>query len=124
VVTTQLYFHDAVTLDSVVFDELSSILDDTICEIVNMYLEDTPQALAELHVANDQGDAKALWESAHRLKSSCANIGAIKLQKISEQIEIIGRQGGTKESQSLIALAKIEFSRVEKTLREKYPHLC
>jgi HPt (histidine-containing phosphotransfer) domain-containing protein len=124
VVTNQLYIHDAVTLDSVIFDELCCILDDSICEIVNMYFEDTPQALAELHVASDKGDAKALREVAHRLKSSCGNIGAVKLQMITEQIEIIGRKGKTEESQSLIALAEIEFSRVEEVLRERHPHLC
>lgn len=121
VIISELNIRDAVTLDSVIFDELCCILDDSICEIVQMYFEDTPQALAELHVASDKSDAKALREVAHRLKSSCGNIGAVKLQRISEKIEVIGREGKTIESQSLIALAELEFGRVEEVIREKYP---
>lgn len=62
--------------------------DDTFLrEIITIYLEDVPQRLVDLKNARS-GDDRALYvRSAHTIKGSSANVGAIEMRLLSEKLE-------------------------------------
>jgi two-component system sensor histidine kinase/response regulator len=58
---------------------------------VALYLDSTPATLEALRQAVARGDARALYQGAHRLKSSSATIGANKLTKLFSELEALGK---------------------------------
>ena len=81
-------------IDQKTFDALKLMVgEDFIEELVDTYLEDSPQLLAELRKGLDQGDAGAFRRAAHSLKSNSASLGASKLAVIAKELEERGRDG-------------------------------
>ncbi|MEW6071011.1 MAG: response regulator [Planctomycetota bacterium] len=85
-------------------------------ELVALFLEDTPKRLQELTGALDKGDADGVSRAAHALKSSTANLGAMRLSDLFRQIEYAGREGKLEEVGSLVHEAEPEYRRVESAL--------
>ena len=63
-----------------------------------------------------RGDAEALKREAHNLKSSSANLGALRLSGFCKDLEIIGRSGDLQGAQELMERAEAEFERVRTAL--------
>jgi len=62
--------------------------DDTFLrEIIGIYLDDTPQRIADLRRSFDTGDKPLFIRSAHTIKGSSANVGVSRVRAIAEQIE-------------------------------------
>lgn len=62
--------------------------DDTFLrEIIGIYLEDVPQRLAELKNARASGDRALYTRSAHTVKGSSANVGALEVRASAEKVE-------------------------------------
>lgn len=62
--------------------------DDTFLkEIIGIYLEDTPVRLADLRTAAAKGDTALYTRSAHTIKGSSSNIGALAVRSIAEKLE-------------------------------------
>lgn len=60
-------------------------------EIAGLFLEDYPNAQAELRTAAAEGDARAVERAAHGLKGSVANFGATPVFELARAIEGMGR---------------------------------
>jgi HPt (histidine-containing phosphotransfer) domain-containing protein len=60
-------------------------------ELVELYLSDAPQRMAEIEQALASGDWKLLERAAHTLKSASANIGALGLSSICKELEAKAR---------------------------------
>lgn len=60
-------------------------------EIAQLFLEDYPRVLDELHDAVARGDAKAIERTAHGLKGSVSNFGAPAAVEAARAIESMGR---------------------------------
>ena len=60
---------------------------DLIVELIDLYLEDAPRRIASLHEAAAVADEKGLRRAAHTLKGSSANLGALRIAELCEQIE-------------------------------------
>jgi two-component system, sensor histidine kinase and response regulator len=60
-------------------------------EIAELFLEEYPRALSEIHQALDAGDSKALERSAHGLKGAVANFGARAVVDAAFELEQLGR---------------------------------
>ncbi len=56
-------------------------------ELIDCYLEESPKQLQAMEVAVAQGDAKALRQIAHMLKSSSASLGATTLASLCKELE-------------------------------------
>jgi HPt (histidine-containing phosphotransfer) domain-containing protein len=83
-----------VTLE--VFDKqvaLSRVGGDTdlLKEIAQLFLEDYPKSLADLHAALNDGDAKRMERAAHGLKGAVSNFGAAPAVEAAFQLETLGR---------------------------------
>ena len=61
--------------------------------LVERYAADADRYLAAVKNAIDTGDAAALREQAHALKSSSRSIGARAVGELSEKLEALGRSG-------------------------------
>jgi len=55
-------------------------------KIITIYLQTTPKLLQDLREAVAASDAQAMRKAAHSLKSSSANVGAMKLQIYSRML--------------------------------------
>ena len=62
--------------------------DDTFLrEIISIYLEDVPQRLADLRSARGSEDRPLYVRSAHTIKGSSANVGALEMRALAEKLE-------------------------------------
>ena len=87
---------DAKVLDAAVLDELrASVEGDSafVVHLVEAYLADGAQHVADVAAALDAIDAAALVRPAHTLKSSSATVGAMRLAAMARELEMDGRAG-------------------------------
>ncbi len=60
--------------------------------LVQAFLADAPDCLARVQQSLSEGDTVGLYQAAHALKSSSANVGAVAVAKLSKEIELKGKQ--------------------------------
>jgi PAS domain S-box-containing protein len=85
---------------------------DVLGEVIDSYLEDTPQLLSQISQALESQDAKLLQRSAHTLKSSSASLGALNLSDLCREIEILGKTEKVAEATSLVSQALTMYEKV------------
>jgi HPt (histidine-containing phosphotransfer) domain-containing protein len=67
------------------------------------FLADAPGRIAAMRAAHAAADAAAVASAAHALKGAAANIGAARLQEISQGIESLARSGDLAGARNAIA---------------------
>ena len=83
--------------------------DEFFREIAGIFFEDTPQRLAELDQCLAAGDAARFSRTAHSIKGSSANLGAIKVSGIAEQLEHRSRKDGLAGLAPLLPSLRAEY---------------
>jgi len=82
-------------LDRSVLASLRELQDDgdpdIVAEVGGLFLEHSPQKIAAILKAVENGEAKGLQTAAHSLKSSSAYVGAMRLSELSRELEMMGR---------------------------------
>ena len=86
-------------------------------ELVELYLGDAPQRMAEIERGLASGDWKLLERAAHTLKSASANIGALGLSSICQELELEARSRDSQRCASLRQSSAECLARVENALR-------
>ena len=81
-------------------------------EVVGLFLEDAPRLLAELRRALSDGDAPAVYRTAHTLKGSAGNFGAQPLIDIAQRLEARSREGDMATSRAAFAALENEVNRL------------
>lgn len=89
---------------------------DIIKKLVEIYLKDAPSLMQSIHDSIDKDDANALWNAAHRLKSSSANLGALSLADTCKALEVLGSEGRANEALKLEEQLKTEYIAVSGAL--------
>ncbi|RLJ16013.1 hypothetical protein DJ031_17155 [bacterium endosymbiont of Escarpia laminata] len=89
---------------------------DILSKIIGIYLNTTPGLMEKMKDTAVNGDADVLYQTAHSLKSSSANLGAMQLTAICKELEAIGREGKIQKAQPLMESLKIEYQKVEMEL--------
>ena len=82
-------------LDFDAYNEMKSIMEEVLPELLSTFLEYMPGQLKDLNQAIDDNNADLLFGIAHRMKSSCNSLGALGLASIAQSIEMAGRSGST-----------------------------
>ena len=59
--------------------------------IISAYLKQAPSHIAQLREAISESDSAAVKSAAHALKSSSANVGAMRLSEMCLELETLGR---------------------------------
>lgn len=87
--------------------------DEFLREIAGIFLEDTPQRIAELTDSLQAGDAAKFTRAAHSIKGSSANLGALALRAAAEKLEHHARTHGLTEVNAMLAEVRAEFDRAQ-----------
>jgi CheY-like chemotaxis protein len=85
-------------------------------ELIDVFLEDVPQLLADMRQAVGQGDAAGLRLAAHSLKSNSADFGAMTLSNLCRELEALSKTGMLVGAAELVAQAEAEHERVKTAL--------
>lgn len=85
-------------------------------ELLMLFLKDTTEKLSELQRAAGKGESQILTHIAHSLKSSSAQMGALRLSKICRELETQARAGDLSNAEALVAQIAEEFARVQNEL--------
>jgi len=106
-------------LDSGVIGDLIDVMGDEFTDLVRVYLEDTPKAVAVLENAAAQGDRDGIIAPSHSLKSTSANLGAIRLAELAKRLEHGARSGELGgDPLVLVGELKREYQQVAVALNE------
>ncbi|EDZ97068.1 MAG: response regulator [Limnospira sp. PMC 894.15] len=98
--------------------------------LIATYLQESPQHIDGMRKAIDAQNAKGLKESAHTLKSSSAQLGALRFSEFCKELEYMGRAGMESDSPEVecfvtgsaverFAETMAEWQRVETALRKE-----
>jgi PAS domain S-box-containing protein len=90
--------------------QLRDVMEDEFVDLLQTYLENSPKEISKLKAALAQGDTEAVVKSAHTLKGSSSNLGAVRLSSLCKQIESNGRAGQLDEqTRALYEAVEQEF---------------
>jgi PAS domain S-box-containing protein len=89
-------------------------------EFITLFLDDSSMQLAMMREAFDQHNEQDFIRSAHALKSSSAQLGAMNLSDYCMEMEKMGKDGHVRDAAEIIAQAEAEFTRVRDVLAEQY----
>jgi HPt (histidine-containing phosphotransfer) domain-containing protein len=111
----------AMSIDLGVIETLRQLDDsgemDLVGQLVGTFLDSAGPAHARVEAAVAAGDAKALAQAAHSLKSGAANLGALALSTCYRELEACGREGRVTDAQALLGDARREQARALRDLR-------
>ena len=82
-------------MDANAFAEMKELMGTAFLEIISMCLQTLPEQLLQVETAIQSQDAEALFNTTHKMKSSCGSIGAFGLAEKIEVVELISRDGST-----------------------------
>jgi HPt (histidine-containing phosphotransfer) domain-containing protein len=93
--------------------------DSFLKDIIGIFLEDTPQRIAELKECLASYDQPKFTRAAHSIKGSASNLGARQLRSVAEQLEHQSRNSGLSGLDGLLSKLESEFA-VAKAELEKF----
>ncbi len=106
-------------LDRDALRSLAELLDgdrDAVREIVDAFVEEVPQRLAELRAGSEGNDAACVGRAAHTLKSNALTFGATRLGQLCLELETAARAEDLTRAPGLTGQVEAEWSRVEPAL--------
>ncbi len=89
---------------------------DFLAQIIGVYLNNAQQLVGAIETAYIADQREILLRSAHTLKSSSANIGALDFAARCREIETATRAGQPEQADERIQTLRSEFNRVEAAL--------
>ncbi|HSY53119.1 MAG TPA: Hpt domain-containing protein [Opitutaceae bacterium] len=90
-------------------------------EIAGIFIDDTPQRIAELEQSLTASDTPTFVRAAHTIKGASANLGAVALQAVAAQLEQRAKKDGLADVAVLVAELKTEFAKAQTALTELLP---
>ena len=107
-------------IDAATFAALqSSVGDDFMRELIQTFLDDSPQLIAEMKRALAAQDAETFRRAAHSLKSNSANFGATTLTAQAKALEMMARANDLQGAQEKIETLEQTFDAVRDALKAK-----
>ena len=86
-----------------------------VSDLIDTFLDQAPQMLADMHQGLASGDVVLLRRAAHSLKSNSAEFGARDLHALCQEIETMCKTGVPVDAE-LIARVEDEFAKVKTAL--------
>jgi len=87
------------------------------CEVIRVFLEDSPSRLAAINAAVEARDAEAIRTSAHAFKGAAGNLGANGLFEAAAVLERIGQEGRIDAAEAARRRLQMEAANVVDALR-------
>ena len=108
-------------IDQLVLDQIRAIdasgAGGLLEKIIDMYLDESARIQTEMAIAIEAGDAPALYQLAHTLKSTSANVGAMKVADVSKTLEGCGRSGELENARTLLEALEAENNQASAELQ-------
>ncbi len=106
------------TLDQIAALEQQGSSKNLLGTLINTYLDTAPVLLEQLHRVAHQHNSEGLRETAHKLQSSSANLGALTLASLSKELEIAARTNSIQNATVMVSRIEREYQRVSHALTE------
>ena len=90
-----------------------------VARLIELYLKGSPPLVDALKQASQSGDLAGLGAAAHTLKSSSANVGAMKLRALSAELESQVRAQTVTDAAGQVAVIEQEFAAVQALLQQE-----
>jgi len=97
--------------------------DELVVEIIDLFLETTPQRLEQMREARLKGDAKELFSLAHSLKGAAVQLGAWEMADLCHKIQTLGRAGSIADTGDALYRLEAEFQGAARMLGEEKDRL-
>lgn len=78
---------DTVVLDKEILENLRAAVGDRVAHIVRVYLDEVPRNIDTMRNAIAKQDWESVRITVHSLKSSSANVGAMRVSQLAAQME-------------------------------------
>jgi HPt (histidine-containing phosphotransfer) domain-containing protein len=109
-------------LDPAALDNLRMINPDDggefLRELIDIFLADTPNRIAEIEQALAAGHSGNLARAAHSIKGSAGNFGATQLTALARDLEAQGKAGDFASARAGLPALRAEFARVQPALQQ------
>jgi TMAO reductase system sensor TorS len=92
-----------------------------LARVVELYLQGTPPLIDRMRRALDADDQEALRAAAHTLKSSSANVGAMKLHGLCKELELQARHRRIVDPVGQVNTIEREFIAARTLLQQELP---
>ena len=80
-------------IDKVTFEQLKQMSgEDFINELIDAFLEDAPNMIAEMQAAMSSQNVESFRRNAHSLKSNANTFGATELAVLAKELEFMARE--------------------------------
>ncbi len=111
---------DKPVIDKTVIENLSALDENNefLKEMITIYLQDAPVLVENIKKGLVTKNRELFVRSAHTLKSSSANVGAMKLSELGKQLELQGNNGGLKNADDQTRELEAEFKLVKQALQK------
>jgi CheY-like chemotaxis protein len=90
---------------------------DLLGKVIQAYLTETPKLLDRLLAAFHQADADTARHVAHSLKSSSANVGAVRLAALCKELEAVAKTGSLAGCDPMFSKLSQEVQVVQQALQ-------
>lgn len=87
-------------------------------ELVDVILKDYPHLISDINEAIGKGNADKLHRSAHKLKGSISNLGALTAGEILLKLELMGISGDLTGAEESFAALVIEMESLKHVLKK------
>jgi HPt (histidine-containing phosphotransfer) domain-containing protein len=91
---------------------------DFITELVQAYLQETPQLITALQQAFTAGDRDSFRRAAHSIKSTSNSFGALEFGSLARELEMIGKDGQLDSAKGKLEQLVNGFSDVKLSLEQ------
>lgn len=100
--------------------ELESPESFMVSDLVDTYYESAVEYLLAIEKAIEKEDAEDVEQQAHALKGSCNSIGAVRLAKVCQTLEDMGREGGLDRALDILVVIKSEYEAVRDAFKKYF----
>ena len=115
--------HSDSPLDETVLDNISALqqegMPDILSELIEIYLKESENLIQTLSHSMEDNDAEGMARSAHSLKSSSGNMGAMALAELCKDMEENGRRQMTDHAVDDYNQIIAEYQRVQSALKAR-----
>ena len=113
------HFKDSEIIDTEQFEDMRELLEEDFSELIEVYFIDSKQRIASLYSALENNDNVAGFEAAHALKGASANLGAIQLISLSEQLQAACCAQKIDHSRLIIEALPIALKDIENEIKQR-----
>ena len=99
-------------------ESLQEIVKNNPKELLDLFIQDSPQLVQALGMAVASGDRLELRSAAHALKGAVSNFGARHSQALAAELEKVARTGDLEDAQHLVDALTLEVDRLRSQLVE------